>query len=416
MKVVIKMNDTNANSSKKIFIIGSGIAGLSAAKSARSSDLKADITIITMDSHPPYYRLRLCELIGREFTPDSFYIHPVSWYAENNITLLLSHLVKSIDPKLKVIVTDKGIFDFDTLIVASGSKPVIPPCSGVNSSAVHSIWNVDDITKINADLKDSKSACVIGGGLLGLETAYMINKMGISTTLIEGMPWLLPKQLDKDGADVFEGKVKSLGLHVITGKSVKEFRCDETGHVRETVFEDGQSVKSDIVIVSVGVRPNTELCADSGVLVDRFIPVNEKMQTNYDFIYAAGDVSSYDKKWSGQWIVASQQGQVAGVNSAGITKNYEVQSSPYTLTTMESKIVVAGDVDVPLEIGAQNFDDIGIIKKSNPDTFSYVKLIFKHHILSGGILVGDAAKNSSKLQTFIKNAAPLESVSISEFL
>lgn len=418
------MYDINASNIKKIIIIGSGIAGLSAAKSARSTNSTAEITILTKDFHPPYYRLRLCELIGKEFSPDSFYIHPLAWFAENNIKLLLSHQVVSINPELKVIETDKGNFEFDTLVVASGSTPIMPPFAGKELAGVHSIWEIDDITKINNNLKVCKTACVIGGGLLGLETAYMINKMGISTTLIEGMPWLLPKQLDRDGADVFKSKVNSLGIDVITGKNVKYFKGNDNGCVCETVFDDERIVKSDIVIVSVGVRPNTSICADKGILLDRFIPVNEKMQTNFDYIYAAGDVSSYDKKWFGQWIVANQQGQVAGVNSAGSHKNYEVQSSPYTLITMGSKIFVAGDVETPDEISSMSgkseivreSGDIKTIQKTEIDTFSYVKLVFKNQILTGGILIGDAAKHSSKLQSLIKGFSSLESVSVSEFL
>lgn len=408
---------------RKIVIIGSGIAGLSAGKSARTQDSFAEITIISRDTHPPYYRLRLCEMIGTDTAYENFYINPISWYKKNKFTLLLSTKVLSINCETKKITTDKGDIDFDSLIIASGSTPAMPPFAGKDLPGIHTLWNFEDITAINEGLKKSQSAVVIGGGLLGLETAYRISQMGITTTLIEGMSRLLPKQLDEEGSVVFTKKVGNLGIHVITGQSVTEFKGD--GHVQEVVLADATVIKTDIVIVSVGVKPNTSICEDSGILLDRYIPVTEKMQVKIishntsdeietsdisNFLYAAGDVASFNKEWFGQWPVALLQGQTAGTNAAGGNALYHMENSPYILNTMGTRVVVSGDVIDSMET------DTYVIKETIEETYSYIKLVFKNGFLTGGVLIGDYSSKFVKLQSLIKGKAPKDTVSITDFI
>jgi nitrite reductase (NADH) large subunit len=407
---------------QRLLIIGSGIAGLSAAKAARKQDARIDITILGQEDAPPFYRLRLCELIGKDLSFESLWIHPLSWYTENRVSLLLSHRVLSISEKTKVVSTDNGDFPYDTLIVTSGSMSFMPPFSGRDLNGIHTLWNFSDITAINEGLKTARNAVVIGGGLLGLETAYCICKMNITTTLVEGLPRLLPKQLDEEGSAIFTKKVKSQGIHVVTGQSVKEFQGDS--HVKKVVLSDGQVIPADIVIVSVGVRPNIGVISGSGILADRYILVNERMLVGLvsdnitakpdtmefsDHIYAAGDVASCNKTWFGQWSVSMLQGQTAGMNAAGGQAAFQMETSPYVLGTMGTKVVVAGSAN-----GLQE-ENPDVIQKTDPATYSYIKLVFQNNILTGGILIGDYASKFVHLQSLIKNQTPKDQVSLAEF-
>lgn len=395
--------------SKKILIIGSGIAGLSAAKAVLLQNPSAAVTIISQEKYPPYYRIRLCELIGKDTSFENYFINPVSWYKDNGISLVLSEKVLKIDTAAKQVSIASGTYMYDSLIIASGSVPVIPPFKGKELIGVHTLWNLDDISAINSTLSKSRKSVIIGGGLLGLEIAYHIRQMGIETVLVEALPRLLPKQLDEEGASIFTGKVDSVGIKAITGQSVTEFKGGH-GNVEEVSLSDGQSLQADIVVVSVGVRPDTSLCADAGITLDRFIQVDDKMQTNIADIYAAGDVVSYNKQWFGLWLVADVQGKVAGTNAAGGNSVYQSQNNPYVLNTMGIRIVSAGDVDLS---GDKHHE---VTRSSDIGTFSYVRLDFRDNLLKGGILMGLAAKGQVRLQALINSETPRESVSIEEFI
>jgi nitrite reductase (NADH) large subunit len=147
-------------------------------------------------------------------------------------------------------------------VLAAGSTPAMPPFKGKELSGIYTIWTCEDIAAINRSLSDAKKAVVIGGGLLGLEAAHKISETGISVSLIESMPRLLPKQLDEEGSEIFAGKVRSLGISVLCGKYVSGFGGNSSGHVTQVQMADGTSLEADIVIVAVGVAPNTAVFRD----------------------------------------------------------------------------------------------------------------------------------------------------------
>lgn len=402
------MSNNNTGSVKQILIIGGGTAGLSAAKAARAQDPEADIILIGGEKRLPYYRLRLCDYIGKSVSFDELEISNQSWFEKNRIQVELSSRVTSIDATNKKITTTDKEYTYDSLVLATGSTPIMPPFQGKELTGVHSIWTCEDIAAINEELMNAKKAVVIGGGLLGLEAAHKISDMGIKVCLIEGMPRLLPKQLDEEGSEIFKDKVQSLGISVICGISVAGFEGDANGHVTQVRMADDALLEADIVIVSVGVAPNTDIVRDSGMSMNRFISVNEKMETSIKDIYAAGDVASMNGRWFGQWVVAGKQGQVAGTNAAGGGEEYKTTDVPYILTTMGTRVVCAGDTglmqsdasDAPYETE----------QRTDKEQFSYSKLIFRNGLFVGYILIGEPAKAYNKLQPLIKTDADAETI------
>ena len=395
-------------STRQILIVGSGAAGISAAKAARARDPEARIIMFGEEGRLPYYRLRLCEYIGRDVDYDGLKINREEWFEQNRIRIEGASKVIAIDPKAGRIRTEEKEYGYDSLVLATGSTPVMPPFAGKELHGIHTIWTLDDVAEINRDLAGAGRAAVIGGGLLGLEAAYRISEMGIGVTLIESMPRLLPRQLDEEGSEIFSGKVMSLGISVLCGKSVTGFEGDRKGHVTKVHMADGTAVEADVVIVAVGVRPNIAEFHDSGLSIGRFLDVNERMETNIEGIFAAGDVASVNGRWSGQWSVAARQGQVAGTNAAGGDAVFENADVPYILATMGTRVVCAGDACVSGRDGSGGA--YGVVRKADKDKFSYSRLVFRDGLFAGYMLVGEPAKAFNKIQQLINTGAGVEEI------
>lgn len=389
------MRNEYSGSSRQILIVGSGAAGHSAAKAARAQDPKAKIIMFSEESRLPYYRLRLCEYIGKNADFDELKISNEEWFEKNRIQVELSSKVTAIDANAKKISVNGKEYSYDSLVLAAGSAPIMPPFKGSELSGVHTMWTWEDIVAINKSLMNAKKAVVIGGGLLGLEAAHKISEMGIDVSLIEGMPRLLPKQLDEEGSEIFREKVQSLGISVYCGKSVVGFTGDHKGHVRQVHMADDTSLEADIVIVAVGVAPNSAIFQSCSMSMERFVNVNEKMETCIKDIYAAGDVACLNGKWFGLWAVAGKQGQVAGTNAAGGNAVYKITDTPYILATMGTRVVCLGDTGTLPEATYE------IDQKIDNEHFSYSKLVFRNGAFVGYILVGEPAKAFNKLQSMI---------------
>ncbi|NLM76017.1 MAG: NAD(P)/FAD-dependent oxidoreductase [Clostridiaceae bacterium] len=400
------MSVNYSGSLKQILIVGNGAAGISAAKAARAQDPESEITLFGKDSRLPYYRLRLCDYIGRSVDYDALKISNEEWFEKNRIRVETSSEVTAIDPTARKIIANGKGYSYDSLVLATGSTPIMPPFKGRELSGIHTIWTLEDIVEINKRLQDAKKAVVIGGGLLGLEAAYKISSMGIEVSLIEGMPRLLPKQLDEEGSEIFRDKVQSLGISVFCGKSVTGFEGDNTGHVRQVLMADDTRLEADIVIVAVGVAPDISLFQNTGISMNRFIIVNEKMETSVKDIYAAGDVASINGRWFGQWSVASGQGKIAGINAAGGNAVYNITDTPYILSTMGTRVVCSGNTGV---IEKDN-SDYETIQKVDKERYSYSKLVFQNGLFVGYMLVGEPAKAFNKLQPLIMTNVNAEDV------
>ncbi len=401
------MGMIDSGAARKIVIIGGGPAGLAAATAARAADPEAEITMFSSDSRLPYYRLRLCEYVGREIDYAKLTIRPEPWFADNHIVLRLSAPVTAIDPARHVIRAADGEVPYDRLVVAAGSTPVLPPFEGRDLAGVHTLWTCGDLESINRSLAGAKSAAVIGGGLLGLEMAYRLREAGIRVTLIEKFPRLLPRQLDEEGSAIFTEKVRSLGIRVLCGAGVTGLRDGGTGEgrVRFVELDDGTAADADLAVVSVGVAPNTSLCRESGIDVERFVVVNDRMETGTESIYAAGDIASLNGRWFGLWTVADAQGKTAGSNAAGGSVSYAAAPSPYVLSTMGTRVVCAGDPGDGSGAGGEGTPQYESVVKADRGTFSYSRLVFRDGRFAGYMLVGSPAAGWSRLQTLIGRAA-----------
>lgn len=278
----------------RIIIIGAVAGGTSAATKARRNDESAEIIIYDKDSHISYSGCGMPYYLGGEVEEvDSLTPRDSAFFkSKYNVEVKTLHEVTKIDVPTKTIevtnlVTNNKFRDtYDKLIFATGASAIIPPITGVNNSHVFSLRNIGDMQNIHAYIHKNqpKKAVIIGTGFIGLEVCDTLKKLGIEISLVERLPQIMPA-LDLDMAVYLEEHLKTNGVKVYTGLSAIAIEKNAV------VLENNKRIDADIVLLCVGVKPNTELAASIGVALgaSKGIQVNDKMMTNIADIYACGD-------------------------------------------------------------------------------------------------------------------------------
>ncbi|MCC5892173.1 FAD-dependent oxidoreductase [Exiguobacterium sp.] len=284
----------------KLVIIGSVAAGTSVAAKARRNNEDAQITIYDRDYDISYSGCGIPYYVGGEVeSRDDLTPRDAAFFKKRyNIDVMTRHNVTAIDKDAQTVTvenleTGESFTDsYDKLVLATGASSIIPPIPGVDSDNVFPIRNIQnaEATRNFVDATNPKHATIIGAGFIGLEMAEQLKLRGIDVTIIERIPQVMPP-LDKDMACRVEEHLEKNGIELLLGETVTELVGD--GHVERVVTESGKTVDTDLVILSVGVRPNTELAKSIGVTIGETgaIAINERMETNVENVYAAGDVA-----------------------------------------------------------------------------------------------------------------------------
>lgn len=378
-----------------ILILGSSIAGLSAAEAARSKAPDSRVIVLSEDSYPPYFRQRLAEVLTDRSRADKLFLHPDSWYTDKGIDLRLKHKVTGINPDKKTAQLENGSeIAYDKLILATGSTSFVPKIQGAELDGVMTLWSMEDALKIEERLATAKRGIVIGGGLLGLEAANAMHFRGLQTLILERLPRLMMKQLDERSAELFREQVVHEGTQVSTQAYVKEIYGDESGKVKGVRLEDGRDLTCDLVVVSAGVMARTEYLKDTGIEIDRKIVVDRQMRTNIKDIFACGDCAVMDKRWYGLWMIAKQQGATAGENAAGFESVCDMPVPPYMVKTMGTQLVFSGLIEES-ELSREQLEQLSADITENSELFQYSKKLYTGGHLSGFVLLGDTKAFSS---------------------
>lgn len=388
---------------KNIVIVGNGIAGVTAADYARRNHPDCEINIIGRESHQLYNRMGISRLIYGQSAMKGLYLKDDAWFDEKNIKVWLNTIVSNVDHNAKEVkLATNETIEYDRLILATGSQSFVPPITGFGLEGTFVLRAADDAINIRsfAQTNQTKSAIVAGGGLLGLEAAYAMYKLGMEVTVLERGEHLLMRQLDADGARLLKSYLESLGLHILEGVECQAVEGDS--RLESITLSNGKKIESDILLVAAGIRPNLQLADDLGLDKERGVVVNDTMQTSDPDIFAAGDVCQFDGKIYGLWAVAVEQAKTAAINAVGGTYSY-VESAPSTTL----KIV---GVDLT-SIGRFRGGEEGDHEIAFEDTESnrYKKLVINDNKIVGAILLGHP------LVTPIVNQAIKTNLDISKF-
>jgi nitrite reductase (NADH) large subunit len=385
----------------KVVIIGSGIAAVEAAIRLRECNADVQIDIFSKEKELPYRRPALTRMIAETLNDNQLYIHPENFYQKNNINLHLGYEVVAIERSQKKILMDNGQEkNYDKLLIATGGRCFIPPIQGTELPQVMALREKSDLDRLQNYLSDGlNKIAVIGGGLLGLEIADNLSKVGAEITVIEACPTMLPKQLDAEGAELL---VKAMESNSKVKTRYGTFVSHITGHhrVEGLVTQKNEHIDCDLVIISAGVKCNVELAHKAELLTERAIEVNEFMQTSDPDIYAAGDCACSRGCFIGMWNPAKEQGAVAGVNMAGQQKEFTPGIYGARLVGFGTKLFSIGD------IGLDDGEYLEVSRK-NEIKLQYRKLFFKKEKLTGGILLGDIG-NAVKLQKAVEEQYSFE--------
>lgn len=370
----------------KLVLIGNGMAGVRTLEELLK--LRPDlyeITVFGEEPHPNYNRILLSPVLAGEQTVQEIILNPVEWYAENGITLHLKKKITQIDRLKRVVYAEDGTeAPYDRLLIATGSKPFILPIPGKELPGVISYRDIYDTEQMIEAAKVHKHAVVIGGGLLGLEAANGLKLRGMAVTVIHIGDWLLERQLDETAGRLLQKSLEERGLKFALKKQTAELIGYESGRVSALRFKDGETIPADLVVMAVGIRPNTELAESAGLHCNRGIVVSDSMQTFDPRIYAVGECVSHRGIAYGLVAPLFEQAKVCANHLAqyGIGQyKGSVLSTKLKVTGID--LFSAGDF-----MGGAGSEEIML---SDPAGGVYKKLVIKDDKLVGACLYGDTA-------------------------
>lgn len=374
-----------------VIVVGGGIAGLSACEEIRKRNTVCSIELISNEETFCYNRPMLTKGILSEFEPLNFFTKQLDWYQDNQIKLTLGTEVESIDTGAKKLrLSDGTDRSYDKLILATGAECNVPPIKGADSSNVYTIRKLADANAIRERIDQVTDIALIGGGVLGLEAAWEFRRAGKNVTILEVSDGLMKNQLDTGASQLVKEAAEKSGITVLT--QVKIDQITESG----VELADGTKVAGQLVIISAGTKPNAAVAVQAGIDGDRWINVNEKMETSVKDVYACGDVAMCNGTSVGIWSQGLEMGKVAGANATGDEVTYKPVTPSNSYSGMGIHLFAIGDN------GKKEGQLYKAIQLSDPHKGIYKALYFLNNRFTGGILVGDVAASGKLLQAYEK--------------
>jgi nitrite reductase (NADH) large subunit len=369
----------------RFVILGNGVAGVNVARYiARAGQPDTSIEIYTDESYTYYPRPKLPDFLAGVISQADLIQYGPDWYAERGIQLRLNCRAVGLDvASQRLTLADGSAVPYDRLLLASGGRSNIPPIKGTDKAGVFSLRSLADALVIRAHATQAGAAVVIGGGLLGLEAARGLHLLGLKVTIVEFFPRLLPRQLDDAGAAALQKTIEALGISVLTNAATEELTGAE--RVNGVRLKDGRQLPADLVLISAGVRSNTELPQAAGLKVNRGVIVDDAMRTSAPAIWAAGDVAEFAGRVWGIIPAAVEQARIAAANMLSPTG---AGAAAYVDIVPSNTLKVVG-IDLT-SIGAVNPEGEGFteLRRSGP-AGQYAKLVLRDGKIVGAIMLGE---------------------------
>ncbi len=385
------MDLANETGSRHVVVVGGGIAGQALCETLKERDDGVRITLICAEPHLPYDRVNLSELLA-EVPPEgplgTLQLRPEEWYEDNSVEVRLATRVTSVDPQSASLELDSGEhLEFDRLVLATGSQPLVPPIEGTGLDRVHTYRGPEDCEAIRADAAHAEQAVVIGGGLLGLEAARGIQAQRCPVTVVHLMDRLMERQLDGGSAKMLLPAMQELGMEVELERRTEAITGNGDG-ATGLRYDDGETLDTDLVVISVGIRPEVALAGLAGLDVDRGVMVDDRMQTSAPNVVALGECAEHRGTVYGLVAPIYEQARVAADTLL------EIDGPDYTGSIPWAKLKVA-EIDL-VSIGDVNGDSGAT--SSDAAARDYRKLSLRDGRLTGAILLGNTRGTEALLE------------------
>ncbi|WP_053850031.1 NAD(P)/FAD-dependent oxidoreductase [Streptomyces sp. NRRL B-24085] len=371
-------------SNTRVVVIGAGLAGVRLAR--RLGELGTPVTLIGEEEHRPYNRVLLAEVLAGRYTPDVIALPAPAALTRARVT--------GIDREARTVeCADGSQIAYDTLVLATGSNPVLPPLRGlftpdhVLPEGVHAFRTMDDCLGLSKAVRPGVKAVVIGGGLLGVSAARALAQRGAQVILAQQSERLMERQLDPSASKLVRRHLVDLGVEVHTDLRVRDVRC-VGGAVRSVEMADGYALDAEIVVLACGVHPRVGLAQTAGLDVRKGIVVDDELRTSDPHIHAIGDCAQHDGTVYGLATPALEQADALAELLAAGTGN---QGARYTGTRSLTRLTLPGQTAFDLaafgETEALPGDDV--VQLTDATRGTYRKVVVRDDRLVGGVLVGE---------------------------
>nr|WP_326529312.1 nitrite reductase large subunit NirB [Rhodoferax sp.] len=378
----------------KLVMIGNGMAGVRTLEELlKIAPDHYDITVFGAEPHPNYNRILLSPVLAGEQTLDEIVLNSFAWYTDNHITLHAGKKVVEVDRIKRIVRAEDGTeAEYDRLLLCTGSNPFMLPVPGKDLEGVIAYRDIADTNAMIDAATQYKHAVVIGGGLLGLEAANGLMLRGMDVSVVHVMPTLMERQLDTVAGKMLQKSLEDRGLKFLMGAQTQALigNADDGkgGRVKAIQFKDGTEVAADLVVMAVGIRPNTELAEKMRLHCNKGIVVNDTMQTTTDArIYSVGECAAHRGIAYGLVAPLFEQAKVAANHLAmfGIGQ-YKGSLTSTKLKVTGIDLFSAGDFT-----GGDGTEELVM---SDPYGGVYKKLVIKNDKLVGACLYGDTVDGS----------------------
>lgn len=369
---------------ERLVVIGNGMASLRfLERLTEGAPGLYDVTVVGAEPQAAYNRVLLSSLLGGEVDEAGCAFRGLDWYEGHGIRLITGAPVTEIDRENGlVMVGEAHVLPFDKLVLAVGSVPIRLPKPGMDLPGVLTFRDLADVAAIRRAAVEHAKAIVIGGGLLGLEAAVGLARLGVDTTLLHVMDRLMERQLDHAAAGLVKRAMEARGVKVLLKADTATVAGD--GRVERLTLADGTVLPADLVVMSVGVRPNVALAQQAGIETGRGIKVDDRMQSSDARVFALGECAEHRGMVYGLVEPAYEQAETLSRHLIGEEAAYLGTALATSLKVSGLPVFSAGEIEAPE--GAET------VLMSDPGLGLYRKLIFGEDRLLGAVFVGDIAE------------------------
>lgn len=373
----------------KLVMVGNGMAGVRTLEELiRIAPERYDITVFGAEPYANYNRIMLSPVLAGEQTINDIMLNDVDWYGKHNIILHLGKKIARIDRRHRLVIAEDGTTaEYDRLLLATGSTPFVLPVPGKDLHGIIAYRDIQDTNAMIEAAQAHKHALVIGGGLLGLEAANGLKLRGMDVTVVHLPNWLMERQLDPAAGRLLQQSLQDRGLKFLLGKNTKEIIGNENGRVKAVRFDDGLEVPAELVVMAVGIRPNTALAESAGLYCNRGIVVNDTMQTYDPRIYAVGECVNHRGTAYGLVAPLFEMAAVCANHLA----NFGIGHYRGSVTSTKLKVTGIDLFSAGEFMGGEGTEEIVL---SDPMGGVYKKLVLKGDKLIGACLYGDTVDGS----------------------